>query len=76
MIESESIYPAKNSICNCSRSLELNVKRIDPQAYTLLASTRRQQAVKSWVPRGTCHAYFCLLLPRVQATVSHNHEED
>jgi hypothetical protein len=32
--------------------------------------------VKSWVPRGTCPAYFCLLVPRVQATVSHNHEED
>jgi hypothetical protein len=35
-----------------------------------------KEAVKSWVPRGTCPAYFCLLVPRVQATVSHNHEED
>jgi hypothetical protein len=34
------------------------------------------QVVKSWVPRGTCPAYFCLLVPRAQATVSHNHEED
>jgi hypothetical protein len=28
------------------------------------------------VPRGTRPAYFCLLVPRVQATVSHNDKED
>jgi hypothetical protein len=33
-------------------------------------------SVKSWLPRGTCPVYFCLLLPREQATVSHDHEED
>jgi hypothetical protein len=39
--------------------------------------------VKGWVgwmpavlPRGTCPAYFCLLLSREQATVRHDHEED
>jgi hypothetical protein len=34
------------------------------------------EIVKSWVPRDICSAYFCLLVSRVQATVSHNHEED
>jgi hypothetical protein len=33
-------------------------------------------SVKSLLLRGTCPAYFCLLLPREQATVSHDHEED
>jgi hypothetical protein len=41
-----------------------------------LSQPAERKRVKSWVPRGTCPAYFCLLVPRVQATVSHNHEED
>jgi hypothetical protein len=48
-------------------SMQLRTKQPCPGSW---------HTVKSWVPRGTCPAYFCLLVPRVQATVSHNHEED
>jgi hypothetical protein len=39
-------------------------------------SSLRMTYCQELVPRGTRPAYFCLLVPRVQATVSHNDKED
>jgi hypothetical protein len=40
------------------------------------ALEHHQPICQELVPRGTCPAYFRLLVPRVQATVSHNDKED